>query len=332
MGKHARSACGCSGLILAAAVALGGCSAQPAAVSTDSAEGDRAVADVEARYLRESNTREWEMLDGVGSRAWRASAARVICEHPDAARRYVAANEGTEVAGELTLLLGEAGGKENVAFLVSRAEKKPTSGLVLALGRTNDPAARPALRKVMTGRDLTLSWYAAEALARAKDPEMVATLKAWLASKDPDRLRIALAAAEISGARELARAIVDAEPKVAGDQREILFRAAVSCGDATFIDKVHALALDESEYVRESQERSPDPAMAVHVWNYRQNGALNAIAKLASPRSLVTLDRLAASAKDPNIRRRAAEIAKEIRKQSATSTVPQEKGKPWPST
>jgi len=106
----------------------------------------------------------------------------------------------------------------------------------------------------------------------------------------------------------------EAEPLVRGADRDTLCLALVACGDDKYLDNVHEQAVDDSEYIEESKRKSPDPAMVVHVWNYRQNRALDAIAKLASPRSLPTLDRLAAGASDPKIRKRATEIAKQIRK------------------
>ena len=320
MARRDRGVVGLWGAWITAAVVICGWPGQIAADDTDAdAQGDRAVAQLEARYRKESNTREWEMLDFVGCRMWREDAARVVREHPEAVRRYVTANDGSEVADELIVVLGDAGGKENVDFLIERAAKKPTWALVIALGRTNDPRTWPSLRKVMTGEKWALAPEAAFTLARAQDREIIPTLKAWLASNDAKKLGAALRVAQILAAKDLLPALREAEPRVSDADRDTLYLTLVACGDDKYLDKVHERAVDDSEYIEKSKMKSPDPAMVVYVWNYRQNQALDAIAKLASPRSLPTLDRLAAGASDPNIRKRATEIAKQIRKQSAPS-------------
>ena len=267
-------------------------------------------------YDAEHNTHEWEILDHVGLRDWMQLACQVIRKFPVATR--AAAARGGEVCDELVLLIGEVGGEENAKFLVDLCEKRPSRNMILALGRTKNRATWPALRKVVESGDFKLAAGAVDALARMGDREgLVPTLKQWLTGKDVDRRRMALYSACQLGARELADAIVQIADQVEPASLDMLHRAAVSCGNDRFLDAVHAQARDESEYRRWMNERSPDPAIPIHNWNYRQNEALDAIQKLASPKSLKALDDLAANGIDPSIRRRATDLAAVIRKAAA---------------
>jgi hypothetical protein len=129
---------------------------------------------------------------------------------------------------------------------------------------------------------------------------------------------MAMRAAALLGAAELIPVFAAADPRIVGEDRELLYRAMVACGDERYLEQVHRLALDEREYLWEAQEESPDPAIAIRIWNYTQNQALDAIDKLGSSRSLPVLDKLASDASDPRIRKRATEIARRIRTSSCS--------------
>ncbi|HUT14361.1 MAG TPA: HEAT repeat domain-containing protein, partial [Thermoguttaceae bacterium] len=202
-------------------------------------------------------------------------------------------------------------------LLAELCEKRPSRYVIFALERSGDREAWPALRQVINRRlitphDLHLAGMAAEALARAGDGEIVPMLRRWLATDNTDKLRMAIHAAGLLGDNRLVPDLLKVDANVFGrDDRNRLYRALVSCGDVRYLDKVHQAALDERQYVYESQRESPPDYCP--IYNYSQNWALDAIAKLASPRSLPVLDQLSANASDPIIRQRAAAIAKTIR-------------------
>jgi len=166
-------------------------------------------------------------------------------------------------------------------------------------------------RRLITLHDLHLAGLAAEGLARSGDGEIVPVLKNWLATDNTDKLRMAIHAAGLLGDTRLVSDLLKVDANVFGrDERNRLYRALVSCGNVRYLDKVHQASLDEREYVYKSQLESPGYCP---IYNYSQNWALDAIAKLASPRSLPVLDQLGANASDPIIRNRAGAIAKTIR-------------------
>ena len=279
---------------------------------------------LQRKHEIESNTREWEMLDAVGHRAWKRLARRVAKRYPQD-MRGAAAGESA-VAREYRLLLGELGGKENLTMLIRQCDAKPSWTGVLALGRTGSREAWPALRRVVnrrlaTDRDLNLANLALETLARAGDKEILPTMKKWLESDDVRKQPMVMRAAAWLGAEEFAADLRKADPKVLGKDRKAFYRALVCCGDDKYLGEVHAQARDESEFLRRSQERPPDPAMFRPNWNYTQNRALDAIAKLGSPRSLPLLDELAKKTADQRIRKRAAAIARAIRSGKLPDTI-----------
>jgi len=247
---------------------------------------------------------------------WQKLARRVARKLPQAVR--AAATERSEIGEKLQLILGEVGGQENLALLAELCDKRPSRYLILALERSGDREAWPALRRVINRQlitlgDLRLAGLAAEALARSGDGEIVPVMKNWLATDNTDKLRMAIHAAGLLGDNRLVPDLLKVDANVFGSDRSLLYRALVSCGNVRYLDKVHQAAVDEREYLYEVELGSPDPAIAVPIWNHTQNRALDAIAKLASLRSLPVLDKLAAGASDPIIRQRTAAIAKTIR-------------------
>ncbi len=289
----------------------------------DKPSGREVVAELTKNYEVESQTREWEILDFMGQRAWEDCARRVARKYPDAVRE--AAQQSTGVAEKYVLILGDVGGDENVDLLVRLCNKCPTWNRVIALGRTKSPKAHKQLRRVMLlDKDpkYILAGLAAEILAQAGDRQISPTLKTWLAGDCPRRKQLAVHAANLLGDPELAAALRKLEAGTPDKDRYRLYRALVSCGDDRHLDKVHKVALDESQYLADEKEESPDPAIPVINWNYRQREALEAIAKLGSPRSLPVLDKLRAKAADRRVRIRATAIAKAIRKAAAQSSKP----------
>lgn len=259
----------------------------------------------------QSRTREWEMLGSVGQRCWQELALRVARRHPQAVRDAI--RNGSPIESELLNVLAQVGGKDNALLLARQFRLDPTVGNVIALGHVGDPETFPTLRLAMQMDDLGISHNAGEALVRHGDPQVTTAIARRLRSADPKRRRSALRLAAQAADKRLLETLHDIDGQVDAPDRELLCRAVVSCGSVRYLDRVHELALDESRYLAEIQERSPDPAMRVMVWNYPQNWALDAIERLGSPDSLPTLDRLASEASDPKIRKRAAAIASAIR-------------------
>lgn len=284
------------------------------------------IALLQKKYEIERNTREWEMLDFMGHRAWQRLVRRVAKKYPQAMR--AAASGESAVAREYRQILGELGGQENLALLIKQCDARPSWSSVTALGNTHNRQAWPALRRVMNRRLVTydhliLANLALDYLTRAGDKETLPTMRKWLDSDDARKRSMALRAAAQLGTKELAADLRKADPKVLGNDRERLYLALVSCGDDKYLDEVHAQARDETAFLRESQERPPDPAIFHRVWNYPQNQALDAIAKRGSPRSLPLLDELAGKTADVRIRKRAATIARAIRQATEQPTSPQ---------
>jgi len=155
-----------------------------------------------------------------------------------------------------------------------------------------------------------------DALARTGDKDIAPVLKEWLRSGDKKKRNCALRVCTLLAIPELCPALHEADPFVTGKDCSMLHKALAACGNDKYLDELHKLAQDESEYERWRNRRHPDPAHRFINWNYTQNRALDAIAKLGSPRSLPVLDRLAREAKDPKIRKKAARIAQAIRKKN----------------
>jgi hypothetical protein len=286
-----------------------------------------------ASYEREHQTREWSMLNGMGQRMWEDQAVQLARQEPEAMQKAV--REGVGPWGALVLILGSVGGDKNVAFLAALAEGKisvpetakkdrsfaPEWFLVLALGRTRSLDACPALRKLTEFKEPPevlargVPYRALEALARIGDPQSVPIFEKWLASDNAKVRRAALGAALYFAGHALADPLRKVDARTEGDDdRTRLDLALVRAGDETYLEKVHAMAQDESEYARQSAEKSPDPAMAVGRPNWTQHNALTALEGMRSPKSLPVLDALARSAADERIRQRAAALATVIRK------------------
>jgi hypothetical protein len=308
----------------------------PAATATATATAgaqpspDELVRALVARYEREHKTREWEMLDYMGQRDWESDAVQLARREPVAMQKAV--RDGAGPWSELVLILGSAGGEKNVAFLVALAEGKigipdevknsksfpPEWFLVLALGRTRSPEACPALRKLTEYKGTPgVAYQALEALARMGDPQSVPIFKKWLASDDAKVRQAAIAAALYFAGRALAAPLRQVDAQTEGDEKRAqLYLALVRASDETYLEKVHAMTQDEGEYVRESAMKSPDPAMSVGRPNWTQHNALTALEGMRSPKSLPVLDGLAKSAQDDSVKRRAAVLAAEIRKEN----------------
>jgi len=276
-------------------------------------EGVKAVAALTAQYQAECHTHEWEIPFFSGKRQWEFLAQQVARKYPEAVRTAV--RDGSPIAGEWELVLGDIGGHDNIVFLSELCDKQPTWDLVHALRNTGDKEAFPALRKAMAANiGSGVSYQAADALVRAGDPEVIPAVEAWILSAENRLAGIALAA--LAADTRLAAPLLKIDPELKGGNRDSLYHALVSCGNDKYLDEIHKQARDESEYLDESQMESPDPAVDIPICNYRQNWALDALGHLLSPKSLSTLDDLALNAKDPNIRERAANIAATIRKKA----------------
>lgn len=262
-------------------------------------------------HQAQSKTREWEMLDCVGKRRWCELARRVARKHPQAVRDAV--RKGSPVGSDLAHALASVEGEENAVFLGRHFLANPTLDNVIALGNAGGPAAAPVLHKAMEMDDVAISHQAGVALLRQGDPNVVQAIAKHLRSSDARRQDSALGLAGQAADRRLLPVLREIDPQLKGTRRKDLRLATVACGSDRYLEQVHEQALDEAPYLVEFKQRPPDPAMLHIVHNYPQNEALTAIASLGCPKSLATLDQLATNARDPKIRKRAAEIAQRIR-------------------
>jgi len=309
--------------------------ATPTATAGAQPSPDELVRALVARYEREHKTREWAMLDYMGQRDWESDAVQLARREPVAMQKAV--RDGAGPWSKLVLILGSAGGEKNVAFLVALAEGKigipdevknsksfpPEWFLVLALGRTRSPEACPALRTLTEFKEAPemvprgVAYQALEALARIGDLQSVPIFEKWLASDDAKVRQAAIGAALYFVGRALAAPLRQVDAQTEGDEKRAqLYLALVRAGDETYLEKVHAMAQDEGEYVRGSAMKSPDPAMSVGRPNWTQHNALTALEGMRSPKSLPVLDGLAKSAQDDSVKRRAAVLGAEIRKEN----------------
>jgi HEAT repeat protein len=191
----------------------------------------------------------------------------------------------------------------------------------MALGSSKSEKAWPALRKALDCE--FLCGLAFDELASGGDMSMVPRISEWLASKEAGKQGLALAAiVSLSTDRtrkELAEKLLgQVKPLLdqSGAVKQGAAKALASLGDDTGLPVLHELAVDESEYLRgvEQLEHSPDPWRGRHSpTNYTQREALDAIARLASPKSLPILRKLQEEAKDERIRNKAAKIIVETR-------------------
>jgi hypothetical protein len=279
--------------------------------SAGKTEGEKAVASLIEQYEREHNTHAWHTMDGWRSQIWMREVVDAAKKYPEAVQEALLS--GSAPTQDFVFALAWAGGKKNIKFLIELCEKKPSTDLIRALGGTRNKDARPLLRKMTKHENWVFKTIALNALARMGDKSIYPIVRKWLETGDTGERGFAVSICTVLADTELLPSLHKADPNVKGKARSTFYRAMASCGDDKYIDELHAIAWDESEYERWKNERSP-PGMRNINWNYTQNWALDAIAKLASPKSLPVLDKLGKEAKDPNIRSRAARIAKQIRK------------------
>ena len=284
---------------------------EPAAKEIDP-EARKAVSELEEYYARESGTREWEFLDHMGKRMWMRSAEKVARKYPEAMRQAIL--NGSPISEELIFTLGRVGGRKNVEFLVELAKKKPTYAVLVSLGYAKKKEEWLAVRKLLNHEDRKVASAAITGLARGGDRAVISVLKKWLLSGDEAKCNSAIHDCISLSDPELVDTLLVADSQIKGDNRKRLYRALAHCGSDKYLDKLHEMARDESEYEEHVKlGRHPDPAHRFINWNYTQNKPLDAIAALKSPRSLPVLDKLAKEAKDPKIREKAARIAADIR-------------------
>jgi HEAT repeat protein len=247
-------------------------------------------------------------------RAWWELADKVTKKYRRAVQQAILA--GTKLRDEFIRSLGRVGGQENISFLSELAEKSPSRWVARALGMTKSRDAWPVLRKLLAHEDFTIAAVAMEELTHAGDTKAIPAVQGWLESGDENKRKAALDNCQTLGAPALLPTLNRIDSVVTGEERAALYLAFAHCGDRRYLDQIHTQAQDESEYKASLERRGPDPAERILSWNYRQNKALSAIAKLGDSRSLPVLDKLSKEASDPKIRGRATRIANDIRKKT----------------
>jgi HEAT repeat protein len=285
-----------------------------------------------------------------GLSRWNEFIKGLTAKYPNATYKII--RKGIQDSDKYILGLGDVGGEQNVNFLIDylkerlerinklieQGEKEDSKewrvnqAVVMALARTKNKKGLPILHQALKSDFVNMT--AMDELSRAGDESLIPEIRNWLISGDKSKELVALKATVLLSNEQLKPKLMEIlhEPiakifsevknqKDDSNSYRYTIQALASIGDESILPTLHKMAQDESEYLKEVEEMKnwPDPWRGRHEpLNYSQNEALNAIEKLASPKSLETLDKIATEAHDENIRKKAKKIAVEIRKLTDT--------------
>ncbi len=214
------------------------------------------------------------------------------------------------VAVEIAAVLGKtrtAAARDALLAALAHAHPKVRAAAAEALGAYRDPQVAGALLDLRADPSYFVVAAALTALGKTRDPRAFDALVAGLAEPSWNET-IAAGAAEGLGELADARALAPLLAAVAPDRPEALRRRAIGAVArlGVVVDGARSAAVDALERTLD------DPSYFVRLATYA------ACEKLADPRLLAALDRLAAGELDGRLRRDAAEAALRVREAAKT--------------